>query len=102
MRGRPDAGVAWALYKLRMARGGATQLQGDLLQEDASQPGGQDGAVAVSLVLSRPVPRSQSELSAGWRRGEWVQVRNSCRVKTIRIAAYSVMYIPTYLLLHLE
>ena len=30
--------------------------------------GGQDGVVAVSLVLSRPVPWSQSELSAGWRR----------------------------------
>jgi len=40
VRGRPDAGVAWALYKLRMARGGATQLQGDLLREDASQLGG--------------------------------------------------------------
>ena len=53
------------------------------------------------LVLSRPVPRSQSELSAGWRRGEWVQVYNPCRVKTIRIAAYSVMYIPTLLLLPL-
>ena len=43
--------------------------------------GGQDGVVAVSLVLSRPVPRSQSELSAGWRRGEWVHVRNPYRVK---------------------
>ena len=40
------------------------------------------------LVLSRLVPRSQLEFSAGWRRGEWVQVYNPCRVKTIRIAAY--------------
>ena len=47
--------------------------------------GGQDGAVAVSLVLSRLVPRSESQLSASWRRGEWVQVCNSCRVKTICI-----------------
>ena len=60
VRGRPDAGVAWALYKLRMAGGEATQLKGDLLRGYASQPGGQDDAVAVSLVLSRPVPRSQS------------------------------------------
>ena len=63
--------------------------------------GEQDGAVAVSLVLSRLVPRSQSKLLAGWRWGEWVQVCNPCMVKTIRIAAYSVMYIPTLLLLHL-
>ena len=28
----------------------------------------------------------------GWRRGEWIQVYNPCRVKTICIAAYSVMY----------
>ena len=64
--------------------------------------GGQDGVVAVILVLSRLGPQSQLELSAGWRRGEWVQVYNPCMVKTIRIAAYSIMYIPTYLLLHLE
>ena len=38
--GRPDAGVVWALNKLQMARGGATQLQGDLLRGYASQPGG--------------------------------------------------------------
>ena len=33
-----------------------------------------------------------SELLAGWIRGEWVQVYNPCRVKTMRIAAYSVTY----------
>ena len=53
------------------------------------------------LVLSRLVPQTQSELSAGWRQGKWVQVYNPCRVKTIRIAAYLVMYIPTLLLLPL-
>ena len=53
----------------------------------------QVGVVAVSFV--RLVPQRQSELLAGWFRGEWVQVYNPyrCRVKTIRIAAYSVMYI---------
>ena len=29
---------------------------------------------------------------AGFIQGEWVQVYNPCRVKTIRIAAYSVIY----------
>jgi len=32
-------------------------------------------------------------MAPGWPRGVWVQVYMLCRVKTIRIAAYSVMYI---------
>ena len=44
------------------------------------------------LCLSRLAPGLQPE---------WVQVYNPCRMKTIRIAAYSVMYIPTLLLLYL-
>ena len=51
----------------------------------------QVGAVAVSFI--RLVHRRQSELLAGWFRGEWEHVYNPCRVKTICIAAYSVMYI---------
>ena len=39
------------LIQLQMARGGASQLQGDLLREDATQLGGHDGAVAISLAL---------------------------------------------------
>ena len=89
------------LMQLRMARGGPHKSRETSCERMHPNLGGLDGVIAVSLVLSRPVPRSQSELSAGWRRGEWVQVRNPCRVKTIRIAAYSVMYIPTLLLLHL-
>ena len=90
-----------ALYNSEW-QGGPSQLKDDLLREDASQPWGTGyGIVAVSLVLSRWVPQCQSELSSGWRWGEWVQVYNPCRVKTIRIAAYSIMYIPTLLLLHL-
>ena len=42
-----------------------------------------------------------SQVAPSWRRAEWVQVCNPCRVKTIHIAAYLVMYIPTLLLLHL-
>jgi len=49
----------------------------------------QDGAVAVSFV---DWCLRESRLIPGWIRGEWVQVYNPCRVKTIRIAAYSVMY----------
>jgi hypothetical protein len=66
---------------------------------------GQDGAVAVSLALrSASLGRclGDSQVAPCWIRGEWVQVYNPCRVKTIRIAAYSIMYIPTLLLLHLE
>ena len=66
---------------------------------------GQDGAVAVSLALqSASVGRclGYSQVAPGWIRSEWIQVYNPCMVKTIRIAAYSVMYIPTLLLLHLE
>ena len=65
---------------------------------------GQDGAVAVSLALQcASVSRclGDSQVAPGWIRGEWVQVYNPCRVKTIRIAAYSVMYFPTLLLLPL-
>ena len=42
-----------------------------------------------------------SRMASGWQQFEWVQVYNPCRVKTIRIAAYSVKYIPTLLLLPL-
>ena len=51
----------------------------------------QVGAVAISFI--RQVPQRQSELLASWFWAEWVQVYNPCRVKTICIAAYSVMYI---------
>ena len=84
-----------------MAGGGPHNSRAASCERMHPNLGEQDGAVAVSFVLSRLVPRGQSELLAGWRRGEWVQVRNPCRVKTIHIAAYSVMYIPTLLLLHL-
>ena len=40
-------------------------------------------------------------VATGYRLGEWVQVYKLCRVKTICIAAYSVMYDPTFLLLPL-
>ena len=59
----------------------------------------QDGVVAVSFI---DWCLGEGQVAPGRIRGEWVQVYNPCRVKTIRIAAYSVMYIPTYLLLHLE
>ena len=58
--------------------------------------GGQDGAVAVCLGLrSTSVGRclGDSQVAPGWIRGEWVQVYNPYRVKSIHIAAYSVMYI---------
>ena len=58
--------------------------------------GGQDGAVAVSLALrSTSVGRclGDSQVAPGWIRGEWVQVYNPSRVKSIHIAVYSVMYI---------
>ena len=51
------------------------------------------GSHGCGLCLSRLAPGLQPE---------WVQVYNPCRVNTIHIAAYSVMYIPTFLLLHLE
>jgi hypothetical protein len=40
-----------------------------------------------------------SWLILGWLQFEWVQVYNPCRVKTIRIAAFSIMDNPTLLLL---
>ena len=57
--------------------------------------GDRNGAVAVSLALqSASVGRclGDSQVAPSWIRGEWVQVYNPCRVKTICIAAYSVMY----------
>ena len=103
MRGRPDAGGAWALGGTSDGRGRATQLQGAPTTRGLHPNlGGQDGAVAVSLALrSASVGRclGDSQVAHGWIRGEWVQVYNPCRVKSIRIAAYSVMYIPTLLLL---
>ena len=69
-----------------------SQPRGDLLQKDASQTRGeQDGAVAISFVTVDRCLRV-SRVIPGWHRGEWVQVYNPCGVKTIRIAAYSVMY----------
>ena len=96
VRGRPDAGGAWALGGTSDGRGRATQLQGAPTTR-GSHPnlGRQDGAVAVSLALrSASVGRclGDSQVAPGWIRGEWVQVYNPCRVKTIRIATYSVMY----------
>ena len=49
----------------------------------------QDGVVAVSFV---GWCLGEGRVAPGRIRGEWVQVYNPCRVKTIRIAAYSVMY----------
>ena len=48
-----------------------------------------DGAVAVSFV---DWCLGEGQVAPGRIRGEWVQVYNPYRVKTIRIAAYSVMY----------
>ena len=48
-----------------------------------------DGAVAVSFV---DWCLGEGQVALGRICGEWVQVYNPCRVKTIRIAAYSVMY----------
>jgi hypothetical protein len=42
---------------------------------------------------------SSSWLILDWLQFEWVQVYNPCRVKTIRIAASSIMDNPTLLLL---
>ena len=107
VRGRPDGGGAWALGRTLDGRGRATKLQSaPTMRGLHPNLGGQDGAVAVSLALrSTSVGRclGDSQVAPGWIRGEWVQVYNPCRVKSIRIAAYSVMYIfPTLLLFHLE
>ena len=85
------------LVELRMARGEphnsrAPQPRGDCIPTW----GGQDGAVAVCLGLrSTSVGRClrDNQVAPGWIRGEWVQVYDPCRVKSIRIAAYSDMYI---------
>ena len=37
-----------------------------------------------------------SRLIFGWRRFEWVQVCNPCRVKTLHIVVYSVTYNLTF------
>ena len=49
----------------------------------------QDGAVAISFI---DWCLGEGRVAPGWIRGERVQVYNPGRVKTIRIAAYSVMY----------
>ena len=49
----------------------------------------QDGAVAVSFI---GWSLGEGRVTPGRIRGEWVRVYNPCRVKTICIAAYSVMY----------
>ena len=48
-----------------------------------------DGVVAVSFI---DWCLGEGRVALGRIRGEWVQVYNPCRVKTIRIAAYSVTY----------
>ena len=53
------------LVELRMAGGEPHNSRATSCERMHPNLGGQDGVVAVSLVLSRPVPRSQSELSAG-------------------------------------
>ena len=77
--------------------GRATQLQGAPTTRGLHPNlGGQDGAVAVNLALrSASVGRclGDSQVAPSWIRGEWVQVYNPCRVKSICIAAYSDMYI---------
>ena len=61
VRGRPDAEGTWALGGSSDGKGRATQLRGAPTTRGLHPNlGGQDGAVAVSLVLSRPMPRSQS------------------------------------------
>ena len=49
----------------------------------------QDGVVAVSFI---DWCLEEGRVAPGRIRGEWVQVYNPCRVKTIHIVAYSVMY----------
>ena len=49
----------------------------------------QDGAIDASFV---DWCLGDTQVAPSWIRGEWVQVYNPCRVKTIRIATYSVMY----------
>ena len=49
----------------------------------------QDGVVVVSFV---DWCLGEGRVAPGRIRGEWVQMYNPCRVKTICIAAYSVMY----------
>ena len=84
------------LIQLRMARGEPHNSRATSCEGMHPNLEGQDGAVAVSLALrSASVGRclGDSQVAPSWIRGEWVQVYNPCRVKSIRIAAYSDMYI---------
>jgi len=64
-------------------------------------PGKQDGAMATSSRCQQTGASEIVGVAAGYPRGEWVQVYKLCRVKTVCVAAYSVMYNPTFLLLPL-
>ena len=77
--------------KPRKAREGLTTPGRPLAGGRIPDLGEQDGAVAVSFVI---VDRclGVSRVIPGWFRGEWDKVYNPCRVKTICITAYSIMY----------
>ena len=62
---RPTDFEALALYNSEWQGEGPRNSRATSCERMQPNLGGQDGVVAVSLVLSRPVPRSQSELSAG-------------------------------------
>ena len=57
VRGRPDAGVAWALYNSGWQGVGPHNSRATSCERMHPNLEGQDGAVAASLVLSKPVPR---------------------------------------------
>jgi hypothetical protein len=78
-------------------KGGFTVPEQALAGGCAQDLGKSDGAMAPSPVLVDRCFIAQSA-DPGWRQFEWVHVYNPYRVKTICIAAFSVMENPTLLL----
>ena len=60
VQGRPDAGVAWAYINSGWEEVGPHNSRAASCERMHPNLGGQDDAIAVNLVLSKPVPRSQS------------------------------------------